>query len=442
MDEIVRLRVLGLPPQSRVTLAAEMSLGGYHWASSASFLADRRGSIDLARDTPASGSYNGRDPMGLFWSMTGTPAGMKSESPYASVRMTVRASIGGRELASTHFSRAWLARGVRMTPVKQGSVVGMLFDPGAAGNGRGVIVLSGSEGGIPEWEAALLASHGFTVLAPAYFGESGRPERLIEIPLEDMKEAMQILRAHPSVNGRRIAVLGSSKGGELALLLGATYPEDVAAVVSYASGALIGPGLDEAQSGKVSSWSFRGSAVPYARCRPTPAFLQQFRTPGPIRLRLMNEPCLSDPGATAGAFIPVREIKGDVLLITGGDDQTGPTTRGAQMMVAARRRLGRHRTLHLDYPLAGHAIYSAYIPTTMSTSAGHLVLGGTPAANAAAQRDSWPRVIAFLRGAPSLSPHHVAPASAPPEKRRLQSTVRTLSSGFLSMWKLNGSIPT
>jgi dienelactone hydrolase len=400
MDEIVRLRISGLPARRRVTVAAEMSLGGYHWASRAGFVADRRGSIDLANQSPVSGSYSGRDPMGLFWSMSGTSGARKSEDPFAPVLTTIRVAIGGREIASRQFSRAWLAPNVRVTAVRQGSVVAMLFDPGPSGNGKGVIVLSGSEGGISEWEAALLASHGFTVLAPAYFRAEGRPERLVEIPLEDMKQAIDILRAHPAINGRRIAVLGSSKGGELALLLGATYPQDVGAVVSYVSGALVGPGIDERNSGTVSSWSFRGSAVPHARCRPTPAFLEQFRSPGPIRLRLMNGPCLDDPVATAGAFIPVRRIEGDLLLITGGDDQTGPVTRGASMMVAARRGLEHYRTAHLDYPLAGHAIYKAYIPTTLSTTAGHLILGGTPAANAAAQSASWPRVVDFLKRSP------------------------------------------
>lgn len=400
MDEIVRLRVSGLPPASRVTVTAEMSLSGYRWASSASFVSDRRGSIDFANHSPVSGSYSGRNPMGLFWSMAGTPEARGSENLFAPVLTRLRVAIGGRQVASRHFSRAWIAQNVRVTTVRQGSVSGMLFDPGPNGNGKGVMVLSGSEGGISERDAALLASHGFTVLAPAYFRAQGRPERLVEIPLEDLEEAMDILRAHPSVNRRRIAVLGTSKGGELALLLGANYPQHVSAVVSYVSGALVGPGLDETNSGTSSSWSFEGAAIPYARCRPTAAFLEQYRVRGPIRLRLMNEPCLNDPVATAGAFIPVRQIEGNVLLITGGDDQTGPVTQGASLMVAARRGLRRYRTLHLDYPRAGHAIYKAYIPTTLSLRAGHLVLGGTPAANAAAQSASWPQVVAFLKQSP------------------------------------------
>jgi dienelactone hydrolase len=396
MDEAVRVRVAGLEPGSRPTLTAEMELGGYHWLSSATFEADRRGRIDLANDRPLSGSYSGRDPMGLFWSMKGTQAASSRPDALAPVHTRLRVLIGGREVASRRMSRTWLAPTVRVARVRQGSVTGMMFDPGAAANGRGVLVLSGSEGGIREWDAALLASRGFTVLAAAYFRAEGRPDRLTEIPLEDLEEAIGILRAHSNVGGRRIGVVGSSKGGELALLLGATYPQAVGAVVSYASGAVVGPGLDDGNTGRLSSWTLGSRPVRYARCRPTSAFLEQFRDRRPIRLRLMNEPCLDDAAATAGAFIAVDRIEGDVLLITGGDDQTGPATRGAQLMVAARRSTRNYRTVHFDYPSAGHAIYSAFIPTTRSTAAGHLELGGTPAANAAAQAGSWPRVVAFL----------------------------------------------
>lgn len=396
MDEVVRLRVSGLKPRAIATLVAEMPLGGYGWRSSATFRADTSGRIDPAFADPLSGTYSGRDPMGLFWSMIAQPGNMAPSAPLEPVLTTVRVLLRGRQVASVRVSRAWVAPGVSITSVREGQVIGRLFDPGPMRNGKGVVVLSGSEGGFAEWPAALLASRGFTVIAPAYFRTAGRPERLVEIPLEDMKQAMDLLRAQPGVSGRRIAVMGSSKGGELALLLGATYPDDVAAVVSYASGALVGPGLDEGYTGTVSSWSFRGSSLPFARCRPTALFLDQFREQRPIRLRLMNEPCLSDRIATAGAFIPVKNIRGDVLLVTGGNDQTGPAAQAAQIMVAARRSMVQNRTLHLNFPAAGHAIYSAYVPTTRSTVFGHLALGGTPKANAMAQSASWPQVVSFL----------------------------------------------
>jgi hypothetical protein len=52
---------------------------------------------------------------------------------------------------------------------------------------------------------------------------------------------------------------------------------------------------------------------------------------------------------------------------------------------------------HLCYNGAGHAIPSACIPTILSVRGGQLALGGTPEANAGAQRDSRPRVLRFLR---------------------------------------------
>jgi dienelactone hydrolase len=51
------------------------------------------------------------------------------------------------------------------------------------------------------------------------------------------------LKRHPMVDAVRVAAVGNSKGGELALLLGATYPQDVKAVVGYAPSAVVWEGI-------------------------------------------------------------------------------------------------------------------------------------------------------------------------------------------------------
>lgn len=48
---------------------------------------------------------------------------------------------------------------------------------------------------------------------------------------------------------------------------------------------------------------------------------------------------------------------------------------------------------HLSYDGAGHWIPCAYLPTAGSK---HGMIGGTPEGTAAAQADSWPRVLLFL----------------------------------------------
>jgi len=56
---------------------------------------------------------------------------------------------------------------------------------------------------------------------------------------------------------------------------------------------------------------------------------------------------------------------------------------------------------HLHYEAAGHQIVALYSPTTVNwlTLPGKFVeaLGGTPEGNAAASKDSWPAILAFLR---------------------------------------------
>ena len=54
----------------------------------------------------------------------------------------------------------------------------------------------------------------------------------------------------------------------------------------------------------------------------------------------------------------------------------------------------------LEYADAGHLIGKGYLPAGSTlVGGGRLETGGTPAGNAAAQADSWPKVLAFLERA-------------------------------------------
>jgi len=52
-------------------------------------------------------------------------------------------------------------------------------------------------------------------------------------------------------------------------------------------------------------------------------------------------------------------------------------------------------SIHLHYPKAGHAIVPPFYPTT--NRSGPVVLGGSPAYDAAAQADSWVKILEFLK---------------------------------------------
>ena len=293
-------------------------------------------------------------------------------------------------------------------PVREGGLVGTLFLPSAPAPRGVVLALGGAGGGLSEGAAEAFASEGFAALALAYIGLEGLPRELVEIPLEYFEGAIAWLKRHPMVDAGRVAVVGNSKGGELALLLGATYPEDVGAVVGYAPSAVVWQGIafdrEVYHGGPRSPWALRGEAVPFLplagpsaaeMIRITESYLED----RPISPRDLYERALLDEAAVAAASIPVEGIEAPVLLISGTDDGLWPSTRLSEMAI---RRLEAHDRPfpreHLRYEGAGHMIASpGYEPATSWTR--RFELGGSREADEFANADSWPRVLDFLRRA-------------------------------------------
>jgi dienelactone hydrolase len=211
----------------------------------------------------------------------------------------------------------------------------------------GVLLLGGSEGGMHEDDAALLAAHGYAVLALAYYGLPGLPVTLQDIPLEYFGQALDYLQRHDMVSGSQFAVIGASKGGEAALLVGATFPE-VRAVVSVVGSGLITQGISQdVLTGSfldilgtpVASWTHQGRELPYLPNVVTPELEAAVAAGDPVALRLAFEPGLRRADLAGAAAIAVERINGAVLLISGSDDQGyGPAFHdiAARRLAAAR----------------------------------------------------------------------------------------------------------
>ncbi len=293
-------------------------------------------------------------------------------------------------------------------PVREGGLVGTLFLLSDSAPRAAVVSLGGAGGGLSEGGAESFARAGFAALALAYSGLDGLPRELVEIPLEYFKRAIAWLKRHPMVDAGQVAVVGNSKGGELALLLGATFPRDVGAVVGYAPSALVWQGIafdrEVYYGGPRSPWAIRGEAVPFVPlARPGAAEMIR-RTEAliedrPIGTRAFYERALRNESAGAAASVPVEEIEAPVLLISGTDDRLWPSTRLSEM---AMERLEAHDRPfpreHLRYEGAGHMIAPpGYEPAASWT--GRYELGGSREADEFANADSWPKVIAFLNEA-------------------------------------------
>src|SRR6202789_992907 len=69
-DESASIRAMGLQPNERVAIRAELVDGAdARWASQAEFVVDSQGAIDTSRQPAVSGSYKEMSSMGLIWSM-------------------------------------------------------------------------------------------------------------------------------------------------------------------------------------------------------------------------------------------------------------------------------------------------------------------------------------------------------------------------------------
>jgi dienelactone hydrolase len=428
VDEDVRVRLNGLAAGSLVSIhAATEDDMGRSWNSQAHFRADSSGVVDASLHESLGGSYRGIAPMGLFWSMESASASADGTSSFARSstspdRVDFQAVREGQVIARASLARNFLAPGTVTRDLKipneaEGAnkgagetTVGRVFIPPGRGPYPVVIVLSGSGGGFDLDKAAVLSRHGFATLALAYFAVAPLPAWLHRIPLEYFQAALTWLDAQPEIIPQRTGILAVSRGAELALLLGATLPQQIRAIVAYApsSVAWAASGRDKATGELIPCWTWRGKPVPFAPL-PLRGFMWRSAFPvvalkRPVMFRNLFRAGLRNRDAVERATIPVENIRGPLLLISGGDDHLWPAAEMSEAIVARLQRYGgTHAPEHLHFPHAGHMLRYPHLPVTARHSRNkHLrgarfSFGGTASADAEAQSQAWRRAITFLR---------------------------------------------
>jgi dienelactone hydrolase len=388
------IRVTGLPPLQPITIRAALTdSSGQAFISSARLVPHGDGVVDTSRSV-ANGSYEGIDPMGLFWSLAGKGG---AQWPVTGAVETTIDVLDEKDhlLASAKIRRRMIPDDVQVRELRRpdSSLVGRFYEH-SGGKRAALLTLTGSNGGIDPSMAPFLATHGYNVMALAYYHFEGVSDDLIEIPLESFRDGVRWMAAQPSVDSQRIGIVGISKGAEAALLTASYFPEGVRAVAAFVPTSVVWEGADaRARFGGDphfdapgrSSWSLGGRPLPFVRKvvseerlanRPV-AFLDEYEPP--IRRPL-------DPETT----IPVEHIRGSIFLAASGDDLVWPSLTMARQI---KQRLADHHwpyriEVH-EYPVAGHGIPPPGYRTNTP-------LGGTPAENARAGADAWTRLIAFL----------------------------------------------
>jgi dienelactone hydrolase len=400
----VELRLSGLPPKARVEVAAERRFrpDGPRLTSSAAFVADAAGTVDLTRDAPVAGSYAGADAAGLFWSLT--PAADPGE-PWPEAGVRLKASIDGKVVATTTLKLVQGRADTTVIPL-EGFPGAKLYRPAGDAPAPVVIILGGSEGGDAAGRrfGPKLAARGFAAVSLPYFSPNtpqgqevpGLPVDHVDIPIDRLDALHTALKGRGDIDAARVALFGGSKGSEYALLAASRFAW-VDAVVAYVPSDLVWEGFSTErllEPGVHSSYSYQGRPVAFT---PFEGIDQVFAPGRPPLLSLAYEAGrAAHPDRAAAARIPVERFKGRLLLIAGEDDRMWPSAQMARNIQATRDKAGLTTQL-LAFPGAGHLVSGdGYTPVAYD---GPFQLGGSLPVDARAQAQGWTAAIAFLKAA-------------------------------------------
>lgn len=411
IDEPRRIVVSGLAPDELVAISARtVRAGGVLWYSQATFMADADGVVDLTRDAPVGGDYAEISAMGLIWSQKPVDSNSQELFPddvMQPLKTALTAETAGGVKAEGALLQRLAAEGVERQEIREDGLVGTLFTPAGPGPHPVVVVLNGSGGGINEPRGALYASHGYQAFALGYFKAPGLSPFITETPLEYLETGLNW--AHRTLKPRDgfVAVAGQSRGGELSLLLGATFPDLISAVIAYVPGAMVhgaqGAG-DPARGGwQGVTWTRGGEPLTHLWQDNKAVHWHPWGGDAPpTRHHSVFFEGLKDTDLAARSRIPIENTKAAVLLVSGRDDRAWPSSLYSKMVVSTLNRHDHpHLVRHLDFDDAGHAINLPFVPSTQ-LSREHPVSkvpytnGGTPSGNARADEGSWRGVLAFL----------------------------------------------
>ncbi len=369
IDQPFDVRLAGLPAGQTITLYCHYADAlGLDTQSHATYRANAAGTVDLATQAPTAGAYRGVDPMGLIWSAPVTTADAVSVALIGYVHpgvVTFTAKIGQRVVAQATAQRSLLSAAVGHRSLRAKGLYGEFYWPAGKTHVPAVLVVGGSEGGLDAYlwrEAALLASHGYAALALAYFGEAGLPDQLANIPLEYFMRALDWLQTQPAVDRNRLAVIGTSRGGELALLL-AAHDRRLKAAIAYSGSGLVFASVHDP---RVPAWTWRGKPVAWVR---------------------KNAPW-------QGAAIPVQQINGPFLLVAGRDDHIWNSSFLEQFALTwTHTHHHPFRDQMLTYAGAGHLIQPPYLATDATIDSR---VGGDMRDQEHADADSWTHLLRLL----------------------------------------------
>lgn len=284
---------------------------------------------------------------------------------------------------------------------------GTICTPSTPGKHPVMLLLGGSEGGDSMKAAApRFAQFGYVAVSVAYFKAPGLPQSLESVPVDVIGKALDDIAKRSDVDANHIAILGGSKGGELALLAASVYPQ-IHAVIAYVPSPFAWQGIPNgAPSAPQSSWTFEGKALPFVEY--TQAMGEQFANAylkhEPVDLRVAYDDAMQhNASEIPSAMFHLENIRGPVLLIGADDDKMWDSDKQCELAMSYLKAHGHaYGDRYLHYPDAGH-LFLFQSPSNPLTQVPMgpftMLLGGSAQGNAAAAAQAWPQIGMFLAGA-------------------------------------------
>lgn len=417
-DEL-SIKLQELPPNKKITVCATtQDAENKTWRSQAVFQSDAQGQIDLNQQASLSGSYQGVDGQGLFWSMQ--PQAKKTLFTLAqqtALKITLKAYAKKQVIGEFEIIRQVLPEYIQRIEIDNEKVQGVLFSPKGKNNLPAVIIVPGSSSVTSmESTAAMLATKGYVVFILAYYNFKNLPNEIYELPLEQIHCGINWLKDYPQVNQQKIAVMGASKGAEALLATLAYLPDNqIKAVIALSPSHVIWQGIGNGRPQRKSSWSLFNEPLHFLALNYHQIFLEGLLKnigkklnlvklfPQCESLRLVHtyRQALKNKRREDEARIPVENIKAPLLLISGKEDLMWPAS---QMCSAIKTHLQKcHATqaiTHLDLTGAGHVFRHPGVPTTIQQATFKnmtLAFGGQPKKMAQANQRYWSELLAFLQ---------------------------------------------
>lgn len=292
--------------------------------------------------------------------------------------------------------------GFKPERISENGFQGELFAQKEAKNQTAIVLLGG--GDWAHYWGDQFVKQGHVALSLPFWGIAGNPKLPEAYPLEYFHNAISWLGKQPSVNEQKIIIMGASRNAELALLLASTNPDLIHGVVAYAPGSVVWSNTVMPYSSDeiLPSYTLNGSPIPFIPMEK----IQGGDTPIINTLAYWQDG-IGKLDSTKQAEIPVENISGPILLISGKADEVWPSSFMANQIEQRAKNGGfSFEIQNIQYENAGHLISSN--PDSQSDTdqrTGELKLGekeydysfgGTQKGDNAAKADAKLKVLAFI----------------------------------------------